>query len=313
MNFRTYFHVALIFFVFVSIATVLCRTTFQVSEYNKCPPQDSKFLTLVARSVEQCVEECMRRKSCEVVGYNRLLQLCKLHARTLSPAFVENNYILIRRGDIRGPECNCPEWSVCNAENGTCVIKECLPLPPLHNGTVYGNTNHFGATKLVDCTTGFFEISNANLKPIKCSLSGNWSFITHCQECPVPGEVFKFPLSTSHEGFQIYTEKKTQQSASDMCTAQSANLIRIKSWWQIQYIRSISTTCIDTTDTEKIKFWTDGKEDNDGNWTYSNGENVPLDEIFWNKNGAVGTCLRLMYKLHGIQCDSKMHFICERD
>ncbi|XP_053378413.1 sushi, von Willebrand factor type A, EGF and pentraxin domain-containing protein 1-like isoform X2 [Mercenaria mercenaria] len=177
----SFFLVAYITFVFLSTAAVLCWTTFDVTELNACPPQDSKFLTLVERSLEQCVEECTRRKSCAVVGYKRVLRLCELHMHSSMPVVSDNHCIRIMRDDIHGPkQDSCGEWQVFETTAGVehCTVKECKPQPPLRYGQFLGNKNEVGSKKAVKCNHGYIEENNT--KSVECLKEGIWSHNVSC-------------------------------------------------------------------------------------------------------------------------------------
>ncbi|XP_045202086.2 uncharacterized protein LOC123555541 [Mercenaria mercenaria] len=195
---KMHFLVGLISCTFMSTAIVLCLTNFKVSKLNACPSQDSKFLSLTERSLEQCVEECARKKSCEVVGYKRSFRLCEIHVDSPSPDVDDNRCVMIKKTDMSGPpsKCtNCGEWSACDEETGHCSREECPLLTTVANGTVLGNMNDFGAKKIVRCNTGFFEITGTH--SVKCSAKGEWTprydRNPHCQKCPGAEQMIQFP------------------------------------------------------------------------------------------------------------------------
>ncbi|XP_045211171.2 uncharacterized protein LOC123562611 [Mercenaria mercenaria] len=184
---KIYLFVALIF---ISVQViVLCRKTFQVSKLNTCPPEDSKFLTLLDISVDKCVEECTRRKSCVVVGYKRLLRLCELHTSTASKAVPDNHCFMINKEDMYEPKpkCNCGEWSVCDAtaSTGHCPIEECEPQSTISHGKYLGNKNSVGSKKAM------LSDSKSNTKSVTCLKNGQWS--GNASYAPYCGSVQEIP------------------------------------------------------------------------------------------------------------------------
>ncbi|XP_045166243.2 uncharacterized protein LOC123529784 [Mercenaria mercenaria] len=208
---------------------------------------------------------------------------------------------------------NCGEWSACDEETGQCSRQECPLLTTVANGTVLGNMNDFGAKKIVRCNTGYFEITGTH--SLKCSAEGKWTRNDrdpHCQKCPDADQMIQFPWSQSYK-LKFYKTRTTQQDANDTCDREGAHLVRIDKWWKLQYIRSIRNTCFDLEKDSK-KYWTDGRKDEI--WKYSNGSNVPMDEMYWNqKSNGTGNrnCIRMKQRLLALSCNKKLSFICEFD
>ncbi|XP_053378379.1 uncharacterized protein LOC123529284 [Mercenaria mercenaria] len=312
-----FFLVSFICFVFLSTAAVLCTTTFDVKELNACPPQDSKFLTLVERSLEQCVEECARRKSCAVVGYKRVLRLCELHMKSSTPSVSDNHCIMIMRDDIHGlKQDSCGEWQVFETIAGVehCTVKECKPQPYLRNGQFLGNKNEVGSKKAVKCNHGYIEENNT--KSVECLKEGIWSRNVSCVLKECPNEIGIIELKEDFR-LKIFNNSKSHENASNTCANEpNGHLVVLDKEWKMDAVSNILTSCSGYEG--KKDFWTDGncfsKKCN-----FTVGESMPTTQKFWHINKSDHQqCVRLqyveevgVYRWNDTSCSAQYPFICE--
>jgi hypothetical protein len=95
---------ALVLFGFIT--TIFCSAKFRISKWNMCPPEESKFLSLVKISLDVCVDECFRRKHCFAVGYKRLYTLCELYTEFTPVSTYRGHCAIVNKDDIQSPDVN---------------------------------------------------------------------------------------------------------------------------------------------------------------------------------------------------------------
>jgi hypothetical protein len=103
INQNKYYHFLLVIcctMYVLSKMSVLCKYSLRISKFHTCPAQNSKFLTIVDHSLEQCVDECTRRTSCKAIGFKRLFRLCELYAHEISPAVTDKHCVMVLRNDM---------------------------------------------------------------------------------------------------------------------------------------------------------------------------------------------------------------------
>jgi hypothetical protein len=96
--------VILAFVLSVFITSIFCSAKFRISKWNMCPPKERKFLSLVKKSLEACVDHCLRRKHCFAVGYKRLYTLCELFTEFTSASTDRGHCVIVNKDDIQSPD-----------------------------------------------------------------------------------------------------------------------------------------------------------------------------------------------------------------
>ena len=102
MQLNKMFLAFVIVYTYISMTNVFCSAKFRISKFNMCPPEDSKFLSLVNLSLGQCVDECSRRRHCYSVGYKRLYNLCELYIPYQMASVSRGRCVIVNKEDIQG-------------------------------------------------------------------------------------------------------------------------------------------------------------------------------------------------------------------
>ncbi|KAL4219149.1 hypothetical protein ACF0H5_021731 [Mactra antiquata] len=170
--------------MFGNIAAISTRHV----NYKECLQDDALITTIIALSLQQCLEECAMRISCLSLNYRREVYLCEIYSVTTG-IFVGNvrftgDCLHILRQDILEPEypanCACTNGQTCIPDSSACEIREC-PNLDIPRGVVYGNKKSIGSRLLVKCDPVRLGASNRPYG-VHCQSNGAWNYTPTCPE-----------------------------------------------------------------------------------------------------------------------------------
>lgn len=152
-------------------------------------------------SLENCIEECVRRTMCKSLNYKRKTFLCELFSTNFGisePLITSSDcmYLDVRDGDLLLIQTNspcstnvCKERERCNAPNAqNCLITECPDLEQeIEHGQLFGNMNNVGNARVTVCDEGYAIFGSSR---VKCTAYGNWTQSAVCEiTCSMPPTV----------------------------------------------------------------------------------------------------------------------------
>jgi hypothetical protein len=162
-------------------------------QFNKCLPVSYMHVKF-GDSLDNCVEECVRRPACKSLNYRRKTHLCELlpiNSGQSVPLISSAKcvHLDIRVGDQLLIQTNSPcsmndclEGETCNLPNSpNCLITECPDLTDgIDHGHLLGNVNTIGSARIAVCETGYKMFGSPRME---CSVNGSW---THTSVCGIP-------------------------------------------------------------------------------------------------------------------------------
>ncbi|XP_060556980.1 uncharacterized protein LOC132717511 [Ruditapes philippinarum] len=324
--------VILAFVLSVFITTIFCSAKFRISKWNMCPPKERKFLSFVKKSLEACVDHCLRRKHCFAVGYKRLYTLCELFTEFTSASTDRGHCVIVNKDDIQTPdETNnadqsneCDEWEV-NQSTGTgvtCAKHECQGQDTLENVVRQGNLNEIGS-KLVSCNQSGNGV--VDVQTLECSSNGDWEISSTVNMCSsVVARMTQ--LYCSQSKIQIFTTTMSQPDATTFCATIGGKLVKVDEEWKFDAIQALVRDC---PALNSYQYWVDGFNAQTGidDWKFSDGTLVPMDKHFWkyiapNEMTGAPNCFRMVrhswdeigdHRFDDKTCSEPFGYICEQN
>lgn len=153
----------------------------------------------------ECAEECLRRKRCVGINYQRFATMCSL--KEANPPNVTTTYsfrcvyaarkrILNWASDELGvcnsksPPCDVTERceSASDSSSHSCPLTECDAMPVIEFASVTSGLCGIGATNAYLCDTGYTNLEDGSITTT-CKSSATWSAVTmtcykNCEEMP---------------------------------------------------------------------------------------------------------------------------------
>lgn len=164
--------------------------------FNKCF-SGNVLVVIFGVSIEDCLDECVKRSVCKSINYQRLTKVCELNANNVSPTLPivhcsKFMYLDVRKNDqllVQSTSAcaidTCQSEEKCDKlKTPTCVFSECnVQSLSLKNGNIYGNLNGIRDIRTVTCNEGFTLFGSDQ---IDCLPDGTWSDVFCEKTCTAP-------------------------------------------------------------------------------------------------------------------------------